>query len=460
MAKISTEQKKLLPHNAEAERGLIASILIDPDAVITARERGLTPEDFLDRRLAYIYDAALTLARRLEPVELTTIRGVLEVQQDGTGNRLQAIGGDAALAELLNWNGSTVYAAHYAELIQRAARQRRLIAVAQDIATLAQEHEGPLDELYNHASRLFFGAVDVSRVGSHRYGGDEELTQYLVRQQERAERLAKNPDAAIVIGLRSLDNILGDLPAGCLHVVVGRPSVGKTMYLERVCEENARRGHRVAFYHLELSHEMMFDRAVARHSGVSITELRRGNLSRPVHGAMDLIRPWFGNVTYIHCPGWTAERIAADIQRVVAQGRCDVALVDYLQKIALPERSGMNAAMLYGQIAETLKNVAEICSIPLVLGSQVSRDFKAREDKRPRMEDIRNSGEIEEKANQIVVLHRLEPREKGAVLKAERVLASVEKNTQGSTGEVELIHVAGRFLLADVVKEDIDEFTG
>lgn len=454
MARISTNQTSLLPHNAEAERSLVASILLDPDAMMRAKEKGLEPEDFMDRRLAYVYDAALTLTRRLEPIERLALAEVLSAEKDGQQGqtRLDAIGGENALTDMLSFDGSTVYAGHYAEMIVRAARRRRLISVAGDIARLAQEHEGPLEDLYNRASRCFLGAVDVSRAHSHLYGSDEELENYLVRQQDRAARLARNPSAAIETGLHDLDSMLGDLPAGCLHVVVARPSVGKTMYMERVAEENAKRGHKVAFYHLELSHDMMCDRAVARHSGVTISALRRGDISRPVHSAMDEIRPWFANVVYVHCPGWSAERIAADIQRLVIEGSCEVAIVDYLQKIALPNRAGLNAAMLYGQIAETLKTVAEVCGIPLVLGSQVSRDFKARDDKRPRMEDIRNSGEIEEKANQIVVLHRPEARTASA-LQTEPILAFVEKNTMGDTGECELVHVLGRFLLASVARE-------
>jgi len=106
--------------------------------------------------------------------------------------------------------------------------------------------------------------------------------------------------------------------------------------------------------------------------------------------------------------------------------------------------------MIYGQMAETLKNVAELCDIPIILGSQVSRDYKMRDDKRPHIEDIRNSGEIEERANQVVVLHR--PDERGIADRTERVLAYVEKNTQGATGQCELVHIIGRYLLADAVE--------
>jgi replicative DNA helicase len=242
----------------------------------------------------------------------------------------------------------------------------------------------------------------VTRVetrASHLYGSDDALVAYIAQQTRRRERLATNPDAMIKTGIPSLDNVLGDISPGTLHAIVARSSVGKTIYMEMVAEHNAKRGHRVAFYHLELPHEMMMDRLMARHAKVSVNELRRGYGGRELSEAMQLVRGWYRNLVYIHCPGWGAERIAADIQRLVAREECEVAIVDYLQKITLPSGGstrGLSGAMLYGLVAEFLKNVAEIAGIPVVIGSQVSRDYKTRVDQRPHMEDIRNSGEIEE----------------------------------------------------------------
>jgi replicative DNA helicase len=111
--------------------------------------------------------------------------------------------------------------------------------------------------------------------------------------------------------------------------------------------------------------------------------------------------------------------------------------------------------MLTGMIAEILKNAAEQLAIPVVLGSQVSRDFKGREDKRPRLEDIRNSGEIEEKANQILVLHRPNERQEGA--DREKIEVYLEKNTSGSIGKTEVWHRLGWFRFESAAREqDVD----
>jgi replicative DNA helicase len=144
------------------------------------------------------------------------------------------------------------------------------------------------------------------------------------------------------------------------------------------------------------------------------------------------------------------------MQRLYAQGACDVAVVDYLQKMTLPAVRGLNSAMIIGQQAETLKVAAERLGVPVLLGSQVSRANRA-DHRRPTDGDIRNSGEVAERSNQVVVLHRPTPREeqpKGAA--TEVIEAYVDKNTSGETGKATLVHVFGRYLLAEPVRETAD----
>jgi len=418
---------------------------------------GLRASDFYRETNSWVYSAAMSLADRYQTVDTLTVGDVLEQRTNGEGTQLDALGGTAEFAKLINATPSSIHIKHYAEIVVRTARQRRLIAVAGEIAQMAHKHDGTVEALYDAAAKTFFGAVDVSGPGSHLYGTDEALMNYLVVQEERAEALRRDPNALIKTGIPGLDWLLGDMPGGYLHAIVARSSVGKTMYAEQVAEYNAKRGHPVAFYHLELSHQMMQDRRMARFSGIAINDLRRGHKGPEIGRALDDIRAWQERIVYVHCPGWSAERIAADIARLYARGECDLAVVDYLQKIRLPQSKGMNSAMLIGQQAETLKTCAESLDIPIVLGSQVSRGYKNNQDKRPTMADIRNSGELEEKSNQIVVLHRpvaVEDRPRGAT--KEIVEARVEKNTTGATGKVELVHILGRFILGEASAVEVD----
>lgn len=454
MAHVAADQLHQLPHDIEAEEAVLGSILIDPDAILRAREAGLVAADFFRISNRTIYDVCASLADEYAAVDYITVRNALESRQNGAGSQLNMIGDEAELTRLITATGTTVNAGYYAEIVHRKAQQRKLLAVSGDIAAAAQAHDGPIETLYDEASSLFFDAVDVSSPVSHLRGSDDTLADYLANQERIKDRLAANPDMLITTGWPDIDRYLGDIEAGMLHVVVARPSVGKTVYLEGVAEHNARRGHHVAFYHLELSHQLMLNRRMARYSGIPIQRLRRGYTGPELAHAIDEIRPWHQRITYIHCAGWSAERIASDMVRLCAKGECDVAIIDYFQKMRWPEVRGANLAAMLGLMAETLKNAAENLGIPVVTAAQVNRSWKQNDKGRPHIEDLRNSGEIEEKCNQAVVLHRPQDREdrrNGG--KSETIEAAIEKNTTGDVGRTQLLHQLGRFRFLSKARE-------
>lgn len=458
MATIRTEDQRLLPQDSDAERAVLGSLLIDPDAMLKAREAGLAASDFMGPAHATIYAAMLELADRWQPVDPVTLSALLESRQNGHGSQLEAIGGAAYLTDLMASTPTSIHAGHYAGVVRALAQRRRVIALGADIARMAHEHEGTTEELYRAVTGAVMGAVDVAGGRSHLYGDDDALAGYLVTQADRADRLKRNPWALAQTGIGDLDAILGNLEPGTVLAVAARPGVGKTILMEQIAEHNARHGKRVAFYHLELSHQFMLDRRMAKASGVPLDKLRRGYVGPEVQRAIDGMRGWQSQLVYVHCPGWSAERIAVDMTRLAARGECDLVIVDYLQKLSLPDRKGWNAAMLYGLMAETLKTTAEQLGVPVVLGTQVSRDWKQTGDKRPTSADIRNSGEIEEKVNQIVVLHRPDTRPTQASPTSETIEAHVEKNTSGPLGACELVHLLGRFTFAGKAAEDGQDF--
>ncbi len=454
-ARISAQDAHLLPHDEEAERSVIGSLLIDPDAILRTEEAGLAATDFYDRRLGWIYQAAQALAMRREPIDAFTVARELEQAPDSAdGNRLAVLGGDAALTALIVGTPSSVHAGYYAEIVRRDARRRQLIAAGAEVAATSHAHDGDLGELYDRVSQILFGAMERSDTDSHLYGGSNALGRYLDTQKVRQERLASNKDAMLKTYWTDVDRLIGEFQPGQLVIVGATTSVGKTMAMEQIAEANAKRGHAIAFYHLELSHQSMLDRCVARCSGVDTRRLREGYAGEEVVDALADINNWHSNITFIHCPGWTAERIAADIMRLHAQGRCELAVIDYLQKVALPDHRSYSSAKLIGLQVETMKNVAEQIGIPIVLGSQVSRFFKQTANKRPTMDDLRDSGEIEEKANIVLMLHNPTPREdRRDYQRTEVIELHVEKNTDGPLGMTQLVHVKGRFLLGDMTAE-------
>ena len=440
MARVAKNQADLLPNDRQAEEAVLGSLLIDPDAVW--RIGDLRPEDFFAESHGALF-ATITAARYAgEPADVVTL-----------ASRLPEGMQPSDVAGLIEATPTSIYVAHYAQIVQDMARRRRLIAVATDIVQQAHDCSGSVQALFDDAGTLFREATAGREDGAHLYGSDESLTEYLALLVRRSER---SEEDVLTTGLPDLDRLLGELLPGALQIVAARSSIGKTMYLEQLCEFNARKGHRVAFYHLEQSHEAMQDRRMARHSHIVFQRLRRGYNGPEVARAIDEMREWQRNIVYVHCPGWSAERIAADVTELHFRGEADLVLVDYLQKLSLPDSKGMVMAMLYGMACETLKTAAERLGIPVVLGSQVSRDYKRRKGGRPRLSDLRNSGEPEEKANQAIILHRPGERRKTDE-PTEVVEAYVEKNTNGPLGMVSLVHVIGEFLLACPLKEEEEE---
>lgn len=456
MATITAADAKLLPHNVEAEEAVIGSILIDPDAITAAREVNLEPGDFYILALGQIYSAALELADRLRPAEFLVIADLLGNRQNGQGSQLDAIGGPAELTRLIQATPSSIYAGHYAAIVKRDAKRRRLIAAAGNIARLAHEGTGSLDELYDGVSAELFGAMERPEGDSHLYGTAETLMDYEVLLMQRAEDHATPGRYLIKTWLPDLDDLLGTISAGELHLITAITSVGKTMYMEQVAESNAMHSQRVVYYHLELSHAGMEDRRMARHAGIPIRTLReKGTTDEDVRAAVARasasIARWHGNIIYVHCPGWTAQRIAADIMRLRARGECDLAIVDYLNKISYPESAhkGWNEASYIGANVEALKNVAERLAVPIVLGCQVNREYKqGGTRRRPGLDDVKGSSDIEQKVNQVVILHRKGERSEGEQYgKPEELMAYVDKNTYGATGSCTLWHRLGMFRL-------------
>jgi replicative DNA helicase len=286
MPTIASSQAHLLPQDNDSERAVLGALLIDPDAVLKVREVALEPRDFYQEMHGLIYKAMLDLADRWQPVDAVTLAAALDSRQNGHGSQLALIGGPAYLADLIGATPTSVYAAHYAGVVKALAQRRRLISTAASIAEAAQAHEGPMDALYNTVSGLFYGAVDVAGPRSHLYGTDDTLADYLTTQAQRAELLKRNPNALAQTGIPDLDRILGNLESGTVIAIAARPGVGKTILMEQIADHNARQGKRVAFYHLELSHQFMLDRRMAHYSGVPLDQLRRGQAGQDdPHGA-------------------------------------------------------------------------------------------------------------------------------------------------------------------------------
>jgi replicative DNA helicase len=247
------------------------------------------------------------------------------------------------------------------------------------------------------------------------------------------------------------------LRPGSLTVVGADSGVGKTMFMECCAEAWAKQGLRVAFYHFELSHQVMLDRRMVRQSRVTMSELENGVADVRVQEAHKRMRQWPGKITYVHCPGWTMGRVSSVARQLISRDLVDVIIVDYLQKARLVFHDGLTTAQVRGQQVETLKVLSEELKIPVLLATQLNRS--AREQSRKSRHSIRDTGEADEKANVVILLDRevLQtdlPNERGNVCAKAGEMSPIvkvrtDKNTLGSTGDDRLVMNVERFLILD-----------
>ncbi|MBU2685792.1 MAG: hypothetical protein KKF27_21335 [Gammaproteobacteria bacterium] len=244
---------------------------------------------------------------------------------------------------------------------------------------------------------------------------------------------------------------LDPLEPGMLAVLAAGDGMGKTLVSECISEHWAKGGRNVVFLHFELNRAIMLDRRMVRHSGITRRNLKLGTLTTGEQDererADERLRSWPGGITYVHCPGWTAEKALAEVRALIAAGQCDVFVIDYLEKAA----ASPSQIKLYGQNVyeretsdvEQIKSFSEQTETPVLLLAQLNKVGKGRDFADLDRTAIRGSGGKTERANVVILLHRENA-------ESEIVHVRIDKNTIGSCGSFTQYMDAARFRLMDV----------
>ena len=244
---------------------------------------------------------------------------------------------------------------------------------------------------------------------------------------------------------------LDPLEPGMLAVLAASDGAGKTLYAECIAEHWARQGRQVAFLHFELNRALMLDRRTVRHTGIPRRTLRLGKLSPEEdverRRANHLLRNWPVGITYVHTPGWTAERALNEIHGLIGDGLCDVFIIDYLEKAAPSARQyklyGTNIFAREADDVEQIKSFAEQQERPALLLAQLNKLGKGQSFGNLDRTAIRGAGEKTEKANVVIMLHR-------EGLDCQEVQVRIDKNTIGPTGTFMQYMETPRFRVADL----------
>ena len=418
----------LPPQNVEAEESILGGILLDPEAMGRVVDT-LVPEAFYNSIHRRIYTAAAALHKDGQRIDLMTTYSWLQDQGE-----LDAIGGQGTLAQLVDRTVSAVNIDRYAELLMDKYTRRRLISASYDIAGLGYNTTIALDEVCDKSEQAMFAVTQrLGGSGLHDIG---DIGQSFFEQLEAA---MAGDAPTTPTGFYDLDKLLvGGVKPGDLILLAARPSMGKSAIAFNAALNIAKEGKPVAIFSLEMGKEQIYQRLVSGVTSIIGNKIQSGQLDQDEVDRIVQAMGWISSLPLRinDNSATTVAQIRSDARQfaAVSGGSLGVIIIDYLQLI---EGGGDNRNLELGRMTRQLKALAREINTPIILLSQLSRDVEKRTNKRPMMSDLRDSGAIEQDADQILMLYRdhyYNPESPAS--DAELIVA---KNRTGATGKVNLL---------------------
>lgn len=376
---------RLPPQNIDAELSVLGSLLIDPDAIIKIASF-LRSDDFYRESHGLIYAAILRLFERREPADMVTVSDELERHE-----QLEQVGGEAYLTSLINRVPTSVHVEHYARIVEATALRRRLINAAGQIAALAHEEAEDVRTTIDEAERILF-QVSERRLGQDLVALGRILSEYFDQIEYLYEH--QGEVSGIPTGFADLDKLLSGLQPSDLIIVAGRPGMGKSSFTLSLAQHMAvERKACVAIFTLEMAAEQLAQRMISAETGIDSQRLRVGQIHddeiERIARAIGLLSD---TQIYIDdTPAISTLELRTKARRLATERELDLVIVDYMQLM----RSGIrteNRVQEISYISRALKALARELMVPVIAASQLSRAVESRQDKRPILSDLRESG--------------------------------------------------------------------
>ncbi|HGD0467043.1 TPA: replicative DNA helicase [Streptococcus agalactiae] len=435
MAEVS--DLRVQPQDLLAEQAVLGSIFISPEKLIMVREF-ISPDDFYKYSHKVIFRAMITLADRNDAIDAATVRNILDDQGD-----LQNIGGLGYIVELVNSVPTSANAEFYAKIVSEKAMLRDIISKLTDTVNMAYEGNDS-DEIIATAEKAL---VDINEHSNR--SGFRKISDVLKVNYENLElRSQQTSDVTgLPTGFRDLDRITTGLHPDQLIILAARPAVGKTAFVLNIAQNVGTKQNRpVAIFSLEMGAESLVDRMLAAEGMVDSHSLRTGQLTDQDWNNVTIAQGALADAPiYIDdTPGIKITEIRARSRKLSQEVDDGLGLIviDYLQLISgtRPE----NRQQEVSEISRQLKILAKELKVPVIALSQLSRGVEQRQDKRPVLSDIRESGSIEQDADIVAFLYRddyyrREGEEAEEIVEDNTVEVILEKNRAGARGTVKLM---------------------
>ena len=448
----SSDAGRVPPQDVVAEKSLLGAILLSEDVlpeVLTI----LKASDFYEKSHRTIFEAIINLYDRHKPIDLLTLTAELKSLK-----KLKEVGGSLYLTELTNFVPTSSHAKAYAEIVRKMSLRRNLIKAGTAISKKAYEDDADVDKLVGEAEKELFEVSD--KIVKSDYVPMNEL---LVNAFDRIEMLQKNKGAlrGLKTGFRDLDKKTAGFQKGDLIIIGARPAMGKTTFAQNLAYNIATMNRKgVLFFSMEMAANEIVDRMISDVSGVDNWKMRTGNLSDEEFGKIgDALAEMDEVPVYIDdTSSMTILELRNKARRAVHDHDIGIIVVDYLQLIAGSDRYAGNRVQEVTEISRGLKILARELEIPVVALAQLSRSVTGRDDPRPVLSDLRESGSIEQDADLVMFLHRPDYYRQNDDNYEETHITEliVAKHRHGAVGKIELYFHPEllRFMSLDKTREE------
>ncbi|TCT24601.1 primary replicative DNA helicase [Melghiribacillus thermohalophilus] len=421
------------PHNIEAEQAVLGAIFLEPEAIVTASET-LLPEDFYRTSHQRIYEAMLNLSNKGEPIDLVTVTTALS-----DAKMLDEVGGVSYLSDLANSVPTAANIEYYAKIVEEKSTLRRLISAATNIVKAAYDEED-IEQVLDDAERSVLEVSNRKNTGNFK-----NIKDVLIDVYDNIEKLHHhdNEITGVPTGFKDLDQITSGFQKNDLIIIAARPSVGKTAFALNIAQNVAIHAQEnVAIFSLEMGAEQLVMRMLCAEGNIDAQRLRTGRLESEDWGKLTMAMGSLSNAGIFidDTPGIKVSEIRSKCRRLKQEHGLGLILIDYLQLIQGSGRSRENRQQEVSEISRSLKALARELNVPLIALSQLSRGVEQRQDKRPIMSDIRESGSIEQDADIVGFLYRDDYYNKESE-KENIIEIIIAKQRNGPVGTVELAFV-------------------
>ena len=426
------EIEKIPPHDDEAEQAVLGSMLTDKDAVVIAIEM-LKSSDFYRNDNSTIYDALTNIYGKGEPIDIITLKDELTSM-----GKLDAVGGLEYLASLPDKVPTTANAEKYVKIVEEKSLLRELIKTSNELIQIGYSQNEELEMIMDMAEKKIF---DLMQRKSQK--GYESIKDILVDSFTELQELynKKQHITGVATGFIDLDNKTSGFHKSDLVLIAARPAMGKTAFALNIAT-NAAIGNNtpVAVFSLEMSKEQCANRILCAQAMVDSSKVQKGEIDDDEWEKLAMASGELSESAGIYIddtPGITVAEIRAKCRKLKIEKDIGLVVIDYLQLISGSGKSSSREQEI-AEISRSLKILAKEINVPVIALSQLSRAPEARTDHRPMLQDLRESGSIEQDADMVMFIYRddyYNPGQEQTNI-AEIIIA---KNRSGPVGTVPLL---------------------